>query len=287
MGFPSTCPNFCLVGVDLTVPLKNIWTVGEKNRRTVPNCGCFYCVVVTENTVPTLLFLVDASPLAPSSLSDEGRRWHVSCCGRGERSPPNIRDPLGLQLTCEEMRIRFWYSQGAFAMHGRGKMGDWHAPHLSAKLPVSILVLVLTFFLFVLLTIANPLLPQFFLGPPFPFLFTSVSPFLTERILFSKMIWTHQYPILSTYISFWGKVKKEKKILSLGSTSAKLRFKATLSSWVATTRSRSLAVGWLGTRLTVLAAGFEGTCKAQLKQLLNAVFDSTSPTGVDGRQKLG
>lgn len=46
-------------------------------------------------------------------------------------------------------------------------------------------------------------------------------------------------------------------------------------------------MGWLGTRLTVLAAGFEGTCKAQLKQLLNAVFDSTSPTGVDGRQKLG
>lgn len=211
MGFPSTCPNFRLVGVDLTVPLKNIWTVGEKNRRTVPNCGCFYCVVVTENTVPTLLFLVDASPLAPSSLSDEGRRWHVSCCGRGERSPPNIRDPLRLQLTCEEMRIRFWYSQGAFAMHGRGKMGDWHAPHLSAKLPVSILVLVLTFFLFVLLTIANPLLPQFFLGPHSHFCLLLFLHSSQKEFYFQKIIWTHQYPIHSNYISFWGKVKKEKK----------------------------------------------------------------------------
>lgn len=48
---------------------------------------------------------------------------------------------------------------------------------LSAKLPVSILALVLMSILFVPLTIASPLLLQFFLSPSFPFLFTSVSPF--------------------------------------------------------------------------------------------------------------
>lgn len=52
---------------------------------------------------------------------------------------------------------------------------------LSAKLPVSILVLVLMSVLFISLTIANPLLPQFFLSPPFPFLFTSVSSFSHRR----------------------------------------------------------------------------------------------------------
>lgn len=62
--------------------LKIFGLCGEKNRQTVPNCGWFYCVVVTENTVPTLLFLVDTSLLAPSSLLDEGRWWHVNCCSR-------------------------------------------------------------------------------------------------------------------------------------------------------------------------------------------------------------
>jgi len=46
---------------------------------------------------------------------------------------------------------------------------------------------------------------------------------------------------------------------------------------------RSFAMGWPGTRLRAL----EGTCKVQLKQLLNSVFDSTSLTVVDGRPKLG
>lgn len=71
---------------------------------------------------------------------------------------------------------------------------------LSAKLPVSILVLVLKSVLFISLTIANPLLPQFFLSPPFPFLLTSVSPY-----------WTTEY---WNYISFWGKAKKEKREIS-------------------------------------------------------------------------
>lgn len=47
----------------------------------------------------------------------------------------------------------------------------------SAKLPVSILALVLTSVPIVPLTTASPLLPQCFLSPPFPFLFPSVSPF--------------------------------------------------------------------------------------------------------------
>lgn len=67
---------------------------------------------------------------------------------------------------------------------------------LSAKLPVSILALVFTALLFLPLTTVNLLLPQFFLSPPLPFLFTSLSPFPHRKhflllFIFSKIIWTH------------------------------------------------------------------------------------------------
>lgn len=73
MWFPSTCPDFCLVGVDLMVSLKNIWTVWFKKKKkrqadSVPNRGQFYSEVVVEDSVPTLLFLLDTSLPAPSSL---------------------------------------------------------------------------------------------------------------------------------------------------------------------------------------------------------------------------
>lgn len=62
---------------------------------------------------------------------------------------------------------------------------------LSAKLPVSVLALVLTCVLFIPLIIANSL-PQFFLRPPFPFLLLH---FLTEKKIFSKLFGTHHYLI--------------------------------------------------------------------------------------------
>lgn len=63
---------------------------------------------------------------------------------------------------------------------------------LSAKLPISVLALVLMSILFIPLIIANSLLPQFFLRPPFPFLLLH---FLTEKKIFSKLFGTHHYLI--------------------------------------------------------------------------------------------
>lgn len=45
MWFPSTCHDFCLVGVDLMIPFKNIWTVWGKSRQTIPNCSQLCCAV--------------------------------------------------------------------------------------------------------------------------------------------------------------------------------------------------------------------------------------------------
>lgn len=50
--------------------------MGEKSRQTIPNCSQLCYAVVTENTVPTLLY--DSSLLAPWSLSDNGST--VNCC---------------------------------------------------------------------------------------------------------------------------------------------------------------------------------------------------------------
>lgn len=58
-------------------------------------------------------------------------------------------------------------------------------PHiLSAKLPVYIFALVFMPVLFFPLTTVNLLLPQFFLSPPFPLLFTSLSPFPHRKHFF-------------------------------------------------------------------------------------------------------
>lgn len=189
------------------------------------------------------------------------------CTEKGERSPPSIQDCLWLQATSEEMRIRFWYSQGAFAMHKRRKMGAWYAPHLSFSLPNYLLPSLCwssRLFRSSLWPQQTLFFPNSFSVPLSHFCLLLFLHFLTERILFSKIIGTHQYRGHWNYISFWGKAKKEKK-KSLGVTSAKLRFKLTLSNGVATTRSlgllSSFAMGWSGTRLAVLG----GVLKAGAK----------------------
>lgn len=70
MWFPSTCHNFCLVRVDLMIHLKIFGLCGDKSKQTIPNCRQLCCAVVTENTVPILLY--DSSHLTPSSLWDCG-----------------------------------------------------------------------------------------------------------------------------------------------------------------------------------------------------------------------
>lgn len=71
MWFPSTCPNFCLVGADLMVPLKNIWTVVKKIGRLFPTVGDFAAWWLQNMLSLSYSFWLVLALL--SSLSDEGR----------------------------------------------------------------------------------------------------------------------------------------------------------------------------------------------------------------------
>lgn len=94
---------------------------------------------------------------------------------------------------------------------------------LSATLPASILAQVFTSLLSFPLTTADPPPPQALLSVPFPFQFSSISPFSSQKTHFSEINWTHGHPRCSNCISFWGKLRKTTR----GATSAQLWFNLT------------------------------------------------------------
>lgn len=90
-----------------------------------------------------------------------------------EKSPKHSGSPLAPDdLRGDENKILI-LSRGFCCAQKRenGGLACAASQILSARLPLSILALVLTSVLFAPLTIANPLLLQFFLSPSFPFVY--------------------------------------------------------------------------------------------------------------------
>lgn len=79
------------------VPLKNIWTVVKKIGRLFPTVGDFAAWWLQNMLSLSYSFWLVLALL--SSLSDEGRWWHVNCCSRGHVSQMELHAWLIVQHT--------------------------------------------------------------------------------------------------------------------------------------------------------------------------------------------
>jgi len=111
-------------------------------------------------------------------LQEAGLHWGGHGMGR-EESPKCSRSAQAPDdLRGDENKIWILPRGLCYTLKGEtGGLACTPSQILAAKLSVSILALVFMPILFVPLTTASSLLPSFFLSPPFPVLFTSLSPF--------------------------------------------------------------------------------------------------------------